>query len=210
MTGVQTCALPISGTPELLQLRQENFTQHKSDVYAVRWTGGGGFGDPLNRAPEDIERDLENYAITPAAAHSLYGAVLTADETVDVTATAEHRAAVRAARVSKHQQPCRTRGGQVLIEASAGLQVKQDADGIYWACRTCSTDLGTTQHNFKDGCIREDSPVSASNPLIGNPIDFIDDAVAFRQFYCPGCGAQIDNEIAVSSDPILRDISVAL
>ena len=200
----------ITGTPELLQLRQENFTQHKSDVYAVRWTGGGGFGDPLNRAPEDIERDLENYAITPAAAHSLYGAVLTADETVDVTATAEHRAAVRAARVSKHQQPCRTRGGQVLIEASAGLQVKQDADGIYWACRTCSTDLGTTQHNFKDGCIREDSPVSASNPLIGNPIDFIDDAVAFRQFYCPGCGAQIDNEIAVSSDPILRDISVAL
>ena len=200
----------ITGTPELLQLRQENFTQHKSDVYAVRWTGGGGFGDPLNRAPEDIDRDLENYAITPAAAHSLYGAVLTADETVDVTATAEHRAAVRAARVSKHQQPCRTRGGQVLIEASAGLQVKQDADGIYWACRTCSTDLGTTQHNFKDGCIREDSPVSASNPLIGNPIDFIDDAVAFRQFYCPGCGAQIDNEIAVSSDPILRDISVAL
>ena len=198
----------ITGTPELLQLRQENFTQHKSDVYAVRWTGGGGFGDPLNRAPEDIDRDLENYAITPAAALSLYGAVLTAEETVDVAATAQHRAAVRAARVSKLQRPCRTRGGQVLCEASAGLQVKQDATGIYWACRTCSTDLGATQHNFKDGCIREDSPVSACNPLIGDPADFIDDAVAFRQFYCPGCGAQIDNEIAVSSDPILRDISV--
>ena len=97
-----------------------------------------------------------------------------------------------------------------MLESEEFLQVKQDADGVYWACRTCSTDLGVTQHNFKDGCIREDSPVSACNPLIGDPADFIDDKVAFRQFYCPGCGAQIDNEIAVSSDPILCDISVAL
>ena len=94
----------VKGTPEMLQLRQENFIQNPTDVYAVRWTGGGGFGDPLERDPTDIERDLEDLAITPEAALSIYGAVLNADRrTVDVDATRAHRAGVRAARVQAGQ-----------------------------------------------------------------------------------------------------------
>ena len=30
----------------------------------------------------------------------------------------------------------------------------------------------------------------------------------FRQFFCPGCGTLIENEIAVAKDPVLRDIEV--
>ena len=66
----------VSGDEVTLQLREENFEQHRSDVYAVRWTGGGGFGDPLDRSAEDINSDLDNYAITEEAALSIYGAVV--------------------------------------------------------------------------------------------------------------------------------------
>lgn len=91
---------------------------------------------------------------------------------------------------------------------TGGLHVKRDDEGSFWACAKCSTEHGASHANYKDACIREDLPVAASNPLIGDPSLFIDDAVSFRQFCCPGCGAQIDNEIAVATDPVLCDISV--
>ncbi len=202
-------ASEVEGKPELLQLRQENFIQNPADVYAVRWTGGGGFGDPFERDATDIERDLEDYAITPAAALSIYGAVLKDDQhTVDVEATARHRAGIRAARVARHKLPAAKREGSLLCEASVALQVKRDDKGSFWACGHCSTELGDVSRNYKDACILEEHPVSASNPLIGEPSDFIDDKVVFRQFCCPGCGVQIDNEIAVAQDPVLCDIAV--
>jgi len=43
---------------------------------------------------------------------------------------------------------------------------------------------------------------------ICDPSEFIDDEVQFRLFICPGCGTQIENEIAVSIDPILKDIEI--
>ena len=97
------------------------------------------------------------------------------------------------------------RDGQLVYQAAANLDVRADASGQYWACGKCAADLGPTTTNYKEACIREDRPVSASNPLIGDPQRFIDDDVAFRQFYCRGCGTLIDNEIAVTRDSPLHD-----
>ena len=45
-------------------------------------------------------------------------------------------------------------------------------------------------------------------PLAGDPHRFIDAEPLFRQFFCPGCGTLIENEIALATDPLLRDITV--
>jgi len=197
-------ARELTGTEEILQLRQENFLQHPEDVYAVRWTGGGGFGDPFDRAAEDIEQDLADYAITAAAARSIYGAILTPEGKVDREATAAERERIRRGRVNGGAPA--PRDGKLLYQASSCLDVRQDAAGAYWACGKCSADLGPASENYKDHCIREDQPVAASNPLIGDPALFIDDDVAFRQFFCRGCGTLVDNEIAVTTDELLHDI----
>ena len=68
---------------------------------------------------------------------------------------------------------------------------------------------GPVEDNYKLGCNREDRHISASNPLIGEPRDFINEDVEFRQFSCPGCGTLIENEVAVASDPVLEDIRLA-
>jgi len=198
----------VSGDAVTLQLREENFQQTASDVYAVRWTGGGGFGDPMDRGPADIEQDLEDYSITAAAALSIYGAVLSDEVTVDVEATAKLRAGIRAERVHKDGRTANIRNGTVVFEAGTCLNAMTDERGQYWACKKCSTDLGAMTENYKDACIRENHPVSDSNPLIGAPDRFIDDPVSFRQFFCPGCGSLIDNEVAVDTDPVLTDISI--
>ena len=194
----------ISGREEILQLRQENFQQYAADVYAVRWTGGGGFGDPFDRVPADIEKDIEDCAITAAAARSIYGAVVNAQGIVDVAATAAERARIRKGRLNGGAG--KSRAGEVLFQASTCLDAKRDAQGSFWACGKCSADLGPLHENYKHHCIREDNPVASSNPLIGDPARYIDDAVSFRQFFCTGCGSLIDNEIAVSSDEVLHDL----
>ncbi|MBX9606945.1 MAG: hydantoinase B/oxoprolinase family protein [Gammaproteobacteria bacterium] len=194
----------IEGREEVLQLRQENFLQHPADVYAVRWTGGGGFGDPFDRAPADIDQDLEDFAITPDAARTIYGAVLGADGKVDVEATAAERARIRRSRLNGGAGKSRT--GDLLFQASPTLDARKDAGGSYWACSKCSADLGPLHDNYKHHCIREDKPVASSNPLIGDPARYIDDDVSFRQFFCTGCGSLVDNEISVTSDPVLHDV----
>ena len=75
---------------------------------------------------------------------------------------------------------------------------------------TPSVDLGALEDNYKLGCNREDLHISRSNPLIGEPRDFINDDVSFRQFSCPGCGTLIENEVAIASDPLLEDIRLKI
>jgi N-methylhydantoinase B len=211
---IKTGAMPddagdLVGEEVTLQLREQNFEQHANDVYAVRWTGGGGFGDPFDRDPDDIQHDLDDYSISPAAAHEIYGAVLDSSGRVDGEATAAHRARVRSARINGGDHDREVREGQPVHEVSTSLQVRRDPAGRYWACAKCATDLGGWDQPYKNGCLLEERPVSASNPLIGEPQRFIDDPVVFRQFFCPGCGTLIENEIAVTHDPILNDISLS-
>ena len=45
------------------------------------------------------------------------------------------------------------------------------------------------ENNYKLACNRENRHISASNPLIGEPRDFVNDDIEFRQLSWPGCGA---------------------
>ncbi len=54
----------VKGDVVTLGLRQENFEQLPSDVYAVVWTAAGGFGDPMERDPEHVREDFSNGAVT--------------------------------------------------------------------------------------------------------------------------------------------------
>jgi hypothetical protein len=61
---------------------------------------------------------------------------------------------------------------------------------------------------YKDHCLREDNPIEASSPLVGDPRRYIDDEAGLPPILLPRCGALIENEIAVKTDPVLRDIEV--
>ncbi|HEX7969970.1 MAG TPA: acetone carboxylase subunit gamma [Stellaceae bacterium] len=94
------------------------------------------------------------------------------------------------------------------LRVTENLLVRRDGKTAHHCCAKCDTDLGPTSDKYKDHCLREDNPIQASSPLVGDPKRFIDDEPVFRQFFCPGCGTLIENEIAVAQDPVLRDIEV--
>ena len=43
------------------------------DVLTLRYAGGGGYGEPKERAPLALEHDLRNELVSPEAAREIYG-----------------------------------------------------------------------------------------------------------------------------------------
>jgi N-methylhydantoinase B len=69
------------------------------ETVRIRTTGGGGWGDPLERAPSLVVRDVVWRKVSPSAASTDYGVVLTGsldDDTLgyDAEATAARRSSL--------------------------------------------------------------------------------------------------------------------
>jgi N-methylhydantoinase B len=73
------------------------FVLQADDVLVVRATGGGGFGDPIERDPAAVARDVQAGLVGPASAQADYGVAI-ADGSPDPDGTARLRDAVRADR----------------------------------------------------------------------------------------------------------------
>jgi N-methylhydantoinase B len=68
-------------------------------VFRHELAGGGGWGDPLERDPEKVLRDVRNELVSPEAAFADYGvAVDTESWSINAEATEARRAALRATR----------------------------------------------------------------------------------------------------------------
>jgi acetone carboxylase gamma subunit len=118
---------------------------------------------------------------------------------------------MRRARLEKADPPTapiRKLTGAIRMAATENLAIRDEAAGARFSCTGCATDLGPSAANYKQYCARYDAPIESANPIIGDPSRFIDARPVFRQFFCPGCGRLIENEIALEGDALLRDIEL--
>ena len=213
---VFTTSLPhdigeIRGRSETLQLRQQNFVQQRDDVYAVLWSAAAGFGDPLERDPERVAADVDNEAVSTEAARTIYGVVLDSNGMADAEQTQTLRRAIRRARLDSARKPAaavKKLSAAVDSLATENLAIRIDAGEARFSCPSCAADLGPSSDNYKHYCARHDAPIESANAIIGDPARFIDARPVFRQFFCPGCGRLIENEVALEGDPLLRDIEL--
>lgn len=70
-------------------------------IYGYMCSGGGGFGDPLERDPVAVGADVADEVVSPAIAHGVYGVVLADDGSVDAGATRARRDGLRAERLER-------------------------------------------------------------------------------------------------------------
>jgi N-methylhydantoinase B len=71
----------------------------RGDIFRHVLAGAGGWGDPLERDPAAVLKDVRNELLSPEKAVADYGVVVdTAHWVVDVAATAKHREEIRRAR----------------------------------------------------------------------------------------------------------------
>ena len=67
----------------------------KGDVVRLSTSGGGGWGDPLDRPAERVARDVAGGFVSPDSAREDYGVILDTRGGVDASATVELRASKR-------------------------------------------------------------------------------------------------------------------
>lgn len=81
------------------------------------------------------------------------------------------------------------------------LAVDDDRGAI--VCRRCDEVICGAEENYKLHALCERKPLQEAGPLVNDPADYVDVDVEFRQFYCPGCGTLLENEvIRADLDPV--------
>jgi N-methylhydantoinase B len=130
--GAQVQEFPTPGKVTGFPLRRE-------DVVRMHSGGGGGYGDPLARDPEQVRADVDYGMVSPERARDGYGVVLTPRGEVDAPATAALRHELDAARVRVRviaddaQQPYVGRRGRrrtVTIDAQTAQQLGAAHDDL--------------------------------------------------------------------------------
>ncbi len=93
---------PFAGTYSTMRPTQSADWQGEGDLWILQCGGGGGWGDPIEREPEAVMRDLREQLITDWVAENIYRVVYDREEqSVDVAGTEAARTAERAARAAR-------------------------------------------------------------------------------------------------------------
>lgn len=88
-----------------------------------------------------------------------------------------------------------------------------DIDGEMWRCNRCDAELISARRPYKEGClVHERDPREIHPPLIEGAFTFSPDPdwVRILEFYCPGCGAQVETEYLPPGHPVTVDIELDL
>ncbi len=86
-----------------------------------------------------------------------------------------------------------------------------DVASEMWHCHSCGRQLISARKNYKEGCLVYDrDPREVHPPLIEAEYTFSPDPTWGRilEFYCPGCGQQIETEYLPPGHPITHDIEI--
>ena len=85
---------------------------------------------------------------------------------------------------------------------SGSLHIADTDQGPVVTCRTCQHPLVASGEPWKPNAVVKELPMNGA----GGAAYASADHVVLRQFYCPGCGALLDTETAMSDDPFLNDV----
>ncbi|HXM62792.1 MAG TPA: acetone carboxylase subunit gamma [Terriglobales bacterium] len=86
-----------------------------------------------------------------------------------------------------------------------------EIDQEQWICNRCEQVLGPARDNYKKGCLLYDrDPREIHAPIVEGQFSFSPDPLWVRivEFYCPGCGTQIDTEYLPPGHPLTHDIEI--
>ena len=179
------------------------------DVIRANPPAGGGWGDPLDRSVEDVERDLADGAISPASAKRHYGCDLRDDETVDAEATSQNRERIRNERKAwpaRRESVAQPHGSiEGVCPMGDQLFVGRDAAGALWTMCRCGRALAPASENWREYAGRR---VALPEDL-GMTLK-VHESMEVRRYSCLGCGRTHAVDVCRKGSPDPHDIKLDL
>ncbi len=174
-----------------------NLRLDRGDIFAYTFQGGGGYGDPLRRAPERVLRDIQLGYVTQQWAAALYGVVIDGEGAIDLEATGAKRAAIRHDRL----------GATPAVAAPAGTTSDRPdlwvGEGRFRCC--CSHDLGAADANWKDRAAMRTVAPETCGPHIRLHAE-----LELREFSCPRCATLLELEVCRKDEASLWTMALDL
>jgi N-methylhydantoinase B len=168
------------------------------DLQVIRYNGGGGYGDPLERNLEAVLRDVREGAISAGAARDIYGVVINEPDSVDVPSTHALRRALRAERIGREVDVVPADRRKVAFSGEPISEYLQVTSAGAVQCTWCGHEMAGNP--WKDYATVRSSRISRA---YANCYD--DETLALREFFCPTCGTLLECEVGLSGDSPLYD-----
>ncbi|MEU3271174.1 hydantoinase B/oxoprolinase family protein [Saccharomonospora sp. NPDC006951] len=177
---------------ELLAINQQSVTIRAGDVL-VQWiAGGGGYGDPLLRAPRLVAADVRDGYVTEETARHTYGVIVTGGS-ADEDATRQTRAALRKERLGA--TPVR----EVPATSPAGSSApRRDAEGWYVPASGARLGTGDDWHDDAAKVTHVAAERLAEHGVRVRPRTE-GGRVLIDEFYSPACGTLLETRVRVDA-----------
>jgi N-methylhydantoinase B len=175
----------------------------RGDIFEYTWQGGGGYGDPLDRDPEQVVHDVNTGAVSPECAEAIYGVVLIGSPAQTHSArTVLLRQRLRDNRLGAASRPAQVlhvKGGRRLLPMGESLEVAAVDHRAVLRCK-CGCDLGEADKNWKDraAVLRVGADAAGPRRKLHEDLEMV-------EFLCPACGTLLSVDIKKRGDPFIVD-----
>jgi len=186
-----------AGAVEHLPSKSEG-TLTRGDVLVFYPPGGGGYGDPLDRDPEQVRADVLAGAVSAQLAERMYGVVLGDGRQVDAAATQRHREALRRERASGSARPSAdvsSEGSDSAHILGEYLEAVGRNGSTVVRCRRCGCTI--SEHGGeadRSGAATRLSPLAEAGPWLALRWHGHSPNFELFQSACPNCGVLFDVE----------------
>ncbi|MFQ5852284.1 MAG: hydantoinase B/oxoprolinase family protein [Candidatus Binatia bacterium] len=184
-------------------------------------SGGGGFGDPLDRDPQMVLRDYGRGWVSRETAEQIYGVIFGPEGmTVDMTSTERQRERFRQTRLTEGKPPSgrtSSRNGdsanewRSAVRFHAILEIAVDGSQSVIRCTHCGHVFCRADENYKLYALRR---VVHLNDFMPNPLPSGEPYIGeYHEYCCPGCATQLQVDLycpMLGGDAILWDIRIRL
>jgi N-methylhydantoinase B len=180
--------------------------------------GGGGFGDPIDRDPQTVLKDLGRGWVSKGVAENIYGVVFGADgKAVDHQATEARRQEIRNARrqqgaaISKATNGAaasKQDGWRRLLKFHAALEIASDGKQKVVRCARCGHNFCDADDNYKLYALHQVTHLNEIMPPLPSGEPYIGE---YHTYACPGCATQLQVDLfspSLGGDAVLWDTRI--
>lgn len=159
-----------------------NMALHSGDIIGYSFQGGGGYGDPLLRAPDQVADDVALGMVSSQQAEQLYGVII-ANGKIDKDATEQLRLRLRTERIGKAPTSSPSQEDEDNLP---NLRIGKDR---HIRC-ACGSELARPGADWKDSASVRELSAEASGKYVRLHEDLM-----MKEFACKECATLLEVEV---------------